>query len=413
MRKVYPKNMAPLLMLRILEERSDENHPLTRDEIERILDEEYGITLERKAFFRHMRSIGAREDEDLDADEERIADIRRVVTETKDDDGRPCAGFYFSDHKFTELELRVIIDALAGSPYLSQKETKELVQRLAALGSYSFQKKMAIYQFIGKGRKTENRNLMLNLEIIDEAINENKQISFDILCYDTHGKQVPSDQPKVVCTPIRYFVKDRSYYLVAAKTVDADLLQYKSFDFKEGDLQLEAYALSNIDSVEKLDLRAQNYRSIPDFRQGMDWQKFIQNHPTMELLWFKPDRCTFLCLRSMIEDIKARYGDDLRVRRLNDKEFEKIDEVLKGNYARDSVVLVSVTTDRYDAAEFARGYSFGMWVISPRPARAIARSLSLSQLKHYDRLEQSYITEDRLPPLNLSYTPINAPQEES
>ena len=44
------KTLAPLLILRILEEYSDEQHPITREEIERILDEEYGITMERKAF---------------------------------------------------------------------------------------------------------------------------------------------------------------------------------------------------------------------------------------------------------------------------------------------------------------------------------------------------------------------------
>ena len=62
MRKIQPKTLTPLLMLRILEEYSDEKHPLTREDIERILDEEYGITLERKAFFRHMRKFSAEND---------------------------------------------------------------------------------------------------------------------------------------------------------------------------------------------------------------------------------------------------------------------------------------------------------------------------------------------------------------
>lgn len=97
MRKIQPKTLTPLLMLRILEEYSDENHPLTREEIERILDEEYGITMERKAFFRHMKSLGAREEDDLHLYDERIADIRRVVIEPKDPDKKPCAGFYLTD----------------------------------------------------------------------------------------------------------------------------------------------------------------------------------------------------------------------------------------------------------------------------------------------------------------------------
>lgn len=405
MRNIQPKTLTPLLMLRILEEYSDEKHPLTREEIERILDEEYGIAMERKAFFRHIKTLQELTDEGIY--------VYRTTVKSKDPDESKCAGFYLGDRKFNELELRIIIDALSGSRYLSQKETEELVKQLASLGNRYFQRKMKAYQFIGHSSKTENKNLMLDLEIIDEAISEAKQISFDTLCINSRGEQVVADRPKVVCTPIRYFVKDRNYYLVVAKTVDADLLQYKSFSFQEGDLQLEAYILSNVANVEKLDLPAQDYRSLPEFRQGMDWQKLLREHPTMQLLWYKPELCTFLCVRNKIEDIRTRYGDDLRIRQLNDVEFEKINALFKEELLRDSIVEVSVITDRYDAAEFAQQYSFGLWVIAPKPARAIARSLFVSQLERYDWLEQHYITGKKLPPLNLSYTPVNAPQEDS
>ena len=49
MARTQSKTLAPLLILRILEEYSDEQHPITREEIKRILDEEYGIPMKRKA----------------------------------------------------------------------------------------------------------------------------------------------------------------------------------------------------------------------------------------------------------------------------------------------------------------------------------------------------------------------------
>ena len=202
MASLQPKTLAPLLILRILEEYSDEKHPITREEIERILDEEYGITMERKAFFRHIKNLQGLKDEGIY--------VYRTVVKSKDPEEAACAGFYLGDRKFNELELRIIIDALAGSHYLSQRETEELVKQLAGLGSRYFQSKMKAYQFSGRGGKTGNENLMFNLEIIDEAIFEHKQISFDILCINSRGEQVASDRPKVVCTPIRYFVKDRN-----------------------------------------------------------------------------------------------------------------------------------------------------------------------------------------------------------
>lgn len=403
MASIQPKILTPLLMLRILEEYSDEKHPLTREEIESLMDEKYGIVMERKTFFRHIKNLQGLREEGIY--------IYRTTVKSKDPEEGTCAGFYVGDRAFNELELRVIIDALSGSQYLSQWETEDLVKRLSSLGNRHFQKRMKAYQFIGRGGKTGNKKLMLHLEVIDEAITEGKQISFNRLCLNSKGEQVISGRPKVVCTPIRYFVKDRNYYLVVAKTVDEELLKYDT-PFKEGDLQLEAYTLSKIDNVEKLALPAQNYHAMPEFRQGMDWQKLLREHPTMDLLWFKPELCTFLCFRDRIEDIKARYGDDLRIRQLSDEEYEKAKKIMEGDIARDALVEVSVITDRYDAAEFARPYYYGLWVISPKPARAIVRSLDISQLKYYDALERNYITGKKLPPLNLSYTPVNAPQDE-
>lgn len=401
MPSVQPKTLTPLLMLRILEEYSDEQHPLTREEIERLLDEKYGITMERKAFFRHMDDLIKLKELDDEPGE-----IVRTTVTVKRPEKATYAAFYLIDRKLNNHELRIIIDALAGSPYLSQKHTKELTGYLASLSSRYFRKEMETYPFIGQGVKTGNKKLSSNLEVIDEAITEHKQIAFDILSVNSQGEQEISDRPKEVCTPIRYFVKDRNYYLVAAKAVDTDLLQYKSFGFKEGDLQLEAYVLSNVANVEMLDLPAHDYRSLPEFRQGMEWQKLLREHPSMKLLWYKPELCTFLCTREKIEEIKAHFGGDLRIRKLSDAEFEKASKISNKKMARDALVEVSVITDRYEAAMFAATYHFDLWVISPRPARAIARSLATNQLMRYNNLEQHYATGKKLRLLNITETPL-------
>ena len=70
-------------------------------------------------------------------------------------------------------------------------------------------------------------------------------------------------------------------------------------------------------------------------------------------------------------------------------------------------------TDRYEAALFALTCPFGLWVVSPKPARAIARNLSVFRLERYDLLEQHYVTGPKLRPLNLSGTPVDEPQEDS
>ena len=381
MRKNQPKTLTPLLMLRILEEYSDEKHPLTREDIERILDEEYGITLERKAFFRHMKSIGAREDDDLHPDDERIADIRRVVIESKDPDKKPCAGFYLTDRTFNELELRVIIDALSGSPHLSQWETEDLVDRLASLGNRHFRKRMSSYQFIGGG-KTENETLMLNLEIIDEAISEQKQIRFDRLRTKNDGTKEQSNCGSIRCTPIRYFVREHNYILVC---IHED----------KGELKAFSYPLSTIINVEKIDTPAQDIRTIPEFKYGVDWQKFFREHQATSWLRGKPELCTFLCFPWQINDIKRRFGDEIRIRQISNDEYETFCEIFSGKVDKSELAEVSVITDPVAAAEFSLSYTIGMWLIHPQNARKELCFFLRSRLGQWERLEQNYIKREQ------------------
>ena len=360
------KTLAPLLILRILEEFSDEKHPLTREEIERILDEEYGITMERKAFFRHIEHLQELEE----------VDLRRVTVKPKDVDKNACAGFYLADRKFSEMELRMIIDALSGSRYLSQWETEDLVQRLSCLSTQHFQKKMSAYQFVGRGNKTENETLMLNLELIDEAIAEHKQIKFALLRTDSDGKKVLSDWQNETCSPVRFFVKEHNYYLVGLISLD-------------NQPHVISLRLSDMVNVEILDTPAEDIRSLPEFKHGVDWQKFLREHPALDNLRGKPELCTFLCYRWMLDEAKSHFGDDLRIRQLSEEENQRVVSTLVGA-SKSWLIEVSVITDPYAAMQFAWYHPEGLWPIAPKRATKALRHRLEAQKQRYTELEKIY-----------------------
>ena len=373
MASLQPKTLTPLLMLRILEEYSDEKHPLTREEIERLLDEKYGITMERKAFFRHIKSLQGLTDEGIY--------VYRTTVKSKDPEETACAGFYLADRTFNELELRVIIDALSGSPHLSQWETEDLVDRLASLGNRHFRKRMSSYQFIGGG-KTENESLMLNLEIIDEAISEQKQIRFERLRTKNDGTKELANCGSISCTPIRYFVREHNYILVC---IHED----------KGELKAFSYPLSTIINVEKLDAPAQDIRTIPEFKHGVDWQKFFREHPATSWLRGKPELCTFLCFPWQINDIKRRFGNEIRIRQISNDEYETFCKIFSGKVDKSELAEVSVITDPIAAAEFSLSYTIGMWLIHPKNARKELCFFLRSRLGYWERFEQNYIKKEQ------------------
>lgn len=374
MGNAYPTTMVPLLLLRILEDHSDENHPLTREQMERFLYEEYGMSIERKAFARHLDNVRS-----LYRTEPLTIRWRRIRLEDKKHGF--CKAYYLQNNKLSEVDLRVILDALSGSSYLSQQETNELVDRLTSLCPKPLQKRAVSYQRIGYDGKTDNDAMLLNLEVIDKAMTEHKQVHLDFVHIKSDGRRVASRNAGQECTPIQYFVKGHNYYLVGIRS-------------EEGQPKFIAYRLSDIACVEITDEPALDYKTIPEFKHGVDWDKLLQEHPTLSRLQEKPIICTFLCLRWQIDDMKRHFGSLFRIRKLSDSEYEKACKIISGKVEKRELVEVSVITDPQAAAEFACAHTVGMWLISPCEARKALCFHLRSRLGQWERLEMHYIEED-------------------
>lgn len=366
------KTMAPLLILQYLKEHSDEHHPVIREQIEAHL-EVYGITLERKAFFRHMENLKEMLEETDD-----IQLMRRDTVRPADPNRKPCAGFYVTDRTFSDGDLRVIIDSLSGSRFLSEWETEDFVSRLASLSSRHFQKRMSAYQFVGGGNKTVNKTLLLNLETIDDAIAQHKQICFDWLVTNKQGEKEIYHSEHLVnkehCTPVRYFVKDQTYYLVGVIR----------FDEKS---HLTSYDLSTMTNVEILDKPAVDFHTVPGFKKGVDWTKFLREHPTLDNLRGKPELCTFHCKRYALDEIQGHFGDELRVSPAQHSRTKRGKDGAEET-AYEDLLEVSVITDPYAAMRFTLQHLDHIWLISPYRANQSLRWRLEKQMRYYDQLEE-------------------------
>lgn len=356
------KTLIPLLILRYLEENTDQDHPASREKIEQYLDT-YGLTIERKAFFRHIDHLNELE----------WVNIQRVAM--RDSNGAACAGFYCNDRIFTDQELRIMMDALSGSRYLSQWETEDLIERLSLLSTKYFQRKINAYQFVGQENKTDNETLFYNLDIIDEAIVEGKQIRFNLISTDKNGEKKASVHKLERTSPIRYFVKDQRYYLIGVINF-RDKCYFVSHD------------LSTITDVEKIELPADPVTAVPGFERGVDWKKFLREHPSLDNLRGKPELCTFHCKRWKLDELQGHFGNDLRIFPVQHSKPTSHHSQTAQEERLEDLLSVSVITDPYAAMRFAWDHPEGLWLIAPPSANQALRWRLKSQLDYYDRLEE-------------------------
>lgn len=347
------KTLIPLLILKILEEYSDDKHPLTREEIERLLDEKYHVTMERKAFFRHIKHLNELDD----------VGICRVNVKSKESGKKTCAGFYLAGRVFTDHELRLIIDSLSGNCFISDLETRELIDQVAGLSSRYFRKKIAHYQFINDRGKTSNSTLTFNLETIDDAIAEKKKIVFDQIRTGKTGVSDIQPFPLGPVTPVQTLVKGQTYYLLFLTNG-----------------RLKAYPLRKMANIELTDEQAEDlYATYP---RGIDYNGLLQEDPDLSLFHslHKPQLCTFHCIPDMLADIKAHFGSDLRIFPVQHMNSGLTEDLLE----------VSVITNPYAAMAFAWENLDTVWLISPDHTNRTLRKRLQHAQNYYQYLEENF-----------------------
>lgn len=195
MKMVENKKASIILILKILQEYSDEDHFLTQQDIIDKVDEIYGIELERKSV---AFSISLLQELDYDINKS------------------PRGGYALLSRDFDNSEIRYIVDSLFSSKSISGKQASELSKKLnSSLSRYQRKE----YNFIYKNseiNRSNNKELFYTLELIEEAKRRGKRISFQYLSFDENGKPFPKmDGFRYIVSPYYSVNSNGRYFLIS------------------------------------------------------------------------------------------------------------------------------------------------------------------------------------------------------
>ena len=189
----------PFYVYKLLNELTDENHELTTNEIVDLLWEKYDIKTQRKRIpedVKLLQNIGV----DLKADEV---------------SGRPSRYCVLS-RTFDTAEIKLLIDAVHSSMFLTESKSEELTQKLLSL--VSVHEAEAISQTIVDNEmlKHDNRHIMYIVDWLIKAILQNKQVAFRYFHYNLLKAPVTSNDNKpYIVSPYALVWSGDNYYLIA------------------------------------------------------------------------------------------------------------------------------------------------------------------------------------------------------
>ena len=188
------KKASIVLILKILQEYSDEDHFLTQQDIIDKIYQEYGIELERKSVAFSLSLL-----QELDYD------INKS----------PRGGYAILSRDLDISEVRYMTDALFSSKSINGKQAVELSKKLNACLS-KYQRKS--FDFIYKGNeinRQDNKELFYTLELIEEAKRRGKRVSFEYLTFDKQGKtKSRMDGFRYIVSPYYSANSNGRYYLI-------------------------------------------------------------------------------------------------------------------------------------------------------------------------------------------------------
>lgn len=201
------KKLKLLYLAQYLQQQTDEQHPKTVNDMIEYLSL-FDISAERKSVY-----------DDLHLLEQYGMDIQTVKGKS--------FGYFLGERTFQLPELKLLIDAVQASPFLTQHKSMELIGKLEQLTSRSNAKLLRRQVYVMNRLRTSNEQLYYAVDGINTAINENRQISFRYFDWTVSGeKAFRRDGALYVTNPVALCV-DRYYYLVAYDALQNDYRHYR------------------------------------------------------------------------------------------------------------------------------------------------------------------------------------------
>ena len=186
-----------LLLQRFLEENTDAEHPATMEQILSWLEANAEVS-NRKTVYEDLAWL---RDQGLD-----IQSVRM---------GRGM-GYYIGSRAFALSELKLLVDAVQSSKFITESKSISLIGRIEKLGSVH-QARQLRHQVWVRGRiKTMNESIFANVDRISAAIESNKQITFRYFTWNVRRERVfRRDGARYEASPWALLLDNENYYLLA------------------------------------------------------------------------------------------------------------------------------------------------------------------------------------------------------
>lgn len=320
-----------LYIIKILEQNSDDEHPISSTLIIKKL-ESYGITAERKAIY-----------DDIECLQEFGYDIIKTRN--------PKAGYFLADREFELPEIFLLQDAVRTAHFISEKKTRDLCRKLnGKLSVYQLERnKTGIY--INTDGKTKNESIFYNIDTISRAIENKHKITFKYGVRQLNANRESEIVYKErTASPYAMTWQDDHYYLIG---------NYDKYD------TLVHLRIDRMKSVCEIDERYRHFSEVSKYTDSFNVADYTQS--LFDMFAGRRQTVHLRCSKKLLEQILDRFGENIFVTNLSETHFEI-----------DAQCAVS-----HGLVSWLAGFGGDIEVVSPQDLREMMRERAQKILELY------------------------------
>lgn len=190
------QKMKLVFLLELLRQQSDEQEPLTTRQILAYLQGR-GISCDRRTLTRDMQDLN-----------QNGFEVMSIMCGHE-------KGYYVDDRSFSVPELRILMDAVQGSNFISEKKSAELCDKIAGLGGSYRANLLRGNTVCFNGRKHRNAFVMYTVDALQRAFEQGKKVSFLYFDLDENkNKRFRRGGVRYVVDPVALVFSSDRYYLM-------------------------------------------------------------------------------------------------------------------------------------------------------------------------------------------------------
>lgn len=215
--------------------------------------------------------------------------------------------YFVADRSFELPELKLMIDAIQAANFIPVDKTEKLVNKVASIASKGQAAELKRNLYVNK-QKEVNNQILLIIDQVNSAINQNRQITFQYYEYDRNGKIVLKfDGYRYKLSPYALVWNTDNYYVVGYHEKHKKVITYR------------------VDKMSGLNIEDKERIPLPE---DFDLSAYVRS--TSLMFGGQATDVTLRCDYSVIGKVIDRFGSDMTICPVSDDAFEITETVAVG-----------------------------------------------------------------------------------